>query len=235
MSAASSALSTLHRLHDAREEGDYTLSCRGTTLRAHSYILAASTVYFERALATEVGEGGRLGMEVGDCEPATLAAAVAFMYGVEVPAGFPDLQGLLGLADRLLLEELKEEAGCRIAQHIDAVNFRTVCELADVHKARALAVACARFLLAQEEEVDWPALQQLPLVVLAVAEETRLVRIEVKMEKMRIEANNTRKIFNRYLDTNSDDEEVDELEVDNREYGDFIRASVAVGTRVARR
>ena len=83
--------------------------------------------------------------------------------------------------------------------------------------------------------MDWPALQQLPLVVLAVAEETRLVRIEVKMEKMRIEANNTRKIFNRYLDTNSDDEEVDELEVDNREYGDFIRASVAVGTRVARR
>ena len=41
MSAASSALSTLHRLHEAREEGDYTLSCRGTTLRAHSYILAA--------------------------------------------------------------------------------------------------------------------------------------------------------------------------------------------------
>ena len=83
-------------------------------------------------MATEVGEGGRLGMEVGDCEPATLEAVVAFMYGVEVPEEFPDLQGLLGLADRFLLEELKEEAARRIAQHIDAQNFRWGLEIKPV-------------------------------------------------------------------------------------------------------
>ena len=75
-------------------------------------------------MATEVGEGGRLGMEVWECEIATLEIVVAFMYGVEVPEDFADLQGLLELGDRFLLEELKEEAGRRIAQHIDAQNFR---------------------------------------------------------------------------------------------------------------
>ena len=77
-------------------------------------------------MATAVGEGGRLGMEVGECEPATLDTVVAFMYGVEVPEGFPDLHGLLGLADRFLLEEVKEEAGRRIALQMNAQNFMWV-------------------------------------------------------------------------------------------------------------
>ena len=83
-------------------------------------------------MATEVGEGGRLGMEVWECEVATLETVVAFMYGLEVPEGFLDLQGLLELGDRFLLEELKEEAGRRIAQHIDDQNFRWGLEIKPV-------------------------------------------------------------------------------------------------------
>ena len=41
MSAAQGALaSNMLRLYSAREEGDYTLTCRGTTIRAHSFVLA---------------------------------------------------------------------------------------------------------------------------------------------------------------------------------------------------
>ena len=47
-------------------------------------------------------------------------------------AVFHDLQGLLELGDRFLLEELKEEAGRRIAQHIDAQNFRWGLEIKPV-------------------------------------------------------------------------------------------------------
>jgi len=218
MSAALGALaSNMLRLYSAREEGDYTFTCRGTTVRAHSFVLATSTDYFKRAMATAVGESARLGMEVRDCEPATLEAVVAFTYGLEVPDEFPDLQGLLELADRFLLEELKEEAARRIAQHIDARNYRSVCQLAELHQATALAASCAKFVLTKlEEEVDWEALQQLPLVLLAVAEETRQA---IKREKMRLEAQGS---------------------MQNRGgvkgklvYGKFIKASVTVGTRVA--
>jgi len=186
MSAALGALaSNMLRLYSAREEGDYTFTCRGTTIRAHSFVLATSTDYFKRAMATAVGESARLGMEVRDCEPATLEAVVAFTYGLEVPDEFPDLQGLLELADRFLLEELKEEAARRIAQHIDAQNFRAICEMADLHKAKALAVACAKFMLTKEQaDCEW--LQQLPVVVIAVAEEINLARKEIKLARKKI-------------------------------------------------
>jgi len=219
MSAANSFLSsTMLRLYESREEaGDYSLTCHGVTVKAHSFILANSTDYFERAMATAVGEGGRLGMEVGECEPATLDTVVAFMYGVEVPEGFPDLQGLLGLADRFLLEEVKEEAGRRIALQMNAQNFMTICELADLHKAKALAVACAKFMLTKEEEMDCEWLQYFPLVVIAVAEETNLAIKRFNQEKMKFKAYRSRG---------------QDFDVDEQEYGEFIKANVAVGTRV---
>jgi len=220
MSAAASFLSSaMLRLYEAREEaGDYTLTCRGVMVKAHSLILSNSTNYFERAMATEVGEGGRLGMEVWECEIATLETVVAFMYGVEVPEGFADLQGLLELGDRFLLEELKEEAGRRIAQHIDAQNFRNICEMADLHKAKSLAVACAKFVMTKpEQEVDWAAMQQLHLVMAAVAEETRLAIRKFNQEKLRLQAFQSRG---------------QAFDVDKQEYGQFIAANVAVGIRV---
>ena len=105
---------------------------RSRSQKIKDYFSIPSTIYFERAMATEVGEGGRLGMEVLECEVATLETVVGFMYGLEVPEGFLDLQGLLELGDRFLLEELKEEAGRRIAQHIDAQNFRWGLEIKPV-------------------------------------------------------------------------------------------------------
>jgi len=232
MSAALGALaSNMLRLYSAREEGDYTFTCRGTTIRAHSFVLATSTDYFKRAMATAVGESARLGMEVRDCEPATLEAVVAFTYGLEVPDEFPDLQGLLELADRFLLEELKEEAARRIAQHIDAQNYRSVCQLAELHKATALAASCAKFVLTKlEEEVDWEALQQLPLVLLAVAEETRQAIKGVKREKMRLEAQGSMQGWG-----GAEEQEDLQEEMENLEYGEFIKASVTVGTRVGRK
>ena len=38
--AASFQSSTMLRLYRAREEGDYSLTCRGATIKAHSYVLA---------------------------------------------------------------------------------------------------------------------------------------------------------------------------------------------------
>ena len=38
--AASFQSSTMLRLYRAREEGDYSLTCRGATVKAHSYVLA---------------------------------------------------------------------------------------------------------------------------------------------------------------------------------------------------
>ena len=55
---------------------------------------------------------------------------------------------------------------------------RNICEL-----------ACAKFLLTKpEQEVDWAAMQQLHLVMAAVAEETRLAIWRFNLEKLRLQA-----------------------------------------------
>ena len=98
---------------------------------------------------------------------------------------------------------------------------RTICELADLHKAKSLAVACAKFIMTKpEQEVDWAAMQQLHLVMAAVAEETRLAIGRFNQEKLRLQAFQSR---GRAYD------------VDEQEYAQFIAANVAVGIRVCRK
>ena len=61
--------------------------------------------------------------------------------------------------------------------------------MADLHKAKSLAVACAKFVMTKpEQEVDWAAMQQLHLVMAAVAEETRLAIGRFNQEKLRLQA-----------------------------------------------
>ena len=72
-----------------------------------------------------------MSIDIKACSPASLAVAVDFIYGVEVPDGFADLQGLLRLADMYLLESLRGEVGRRLAGGITEQNFLKLSSLAD--------------------------------------------------------------------------------------------------------
>ena len=87
-----------------------------------------------------------------------------------------------------------------------------------MHKAKTLAMACAKFVMTKpEQEVDWAAMQQLHLVMAAVAEETRLAIRRFNQEKLRLQAFQSRgQVY----------------DVDEQEYGQFIADNVAVGIRV---
>merc|ERR1719348_454625 len=109
-------------LHKMKEEtGDFTLTCQGKVIKAHSYILSVGSEFFKTALNTGVGDNSKT-MEVKDFSFEVLSTAVDFMYGIEIPEDFnnsDDLKSLLHLADLYLMEDLKTAAGLLIACGLD--------------------------------------------------------------------------------------------------------------------
>ena len=62
-----------------------------------------------------------------------MVRTIDFMYGVDLPEDFEDIQGLLRLSDMLFMEELWEEAGRRLAEGITAGNYVERSKMADTY------------------------------------------------------------------------------------------------------
>jgi len=160
--AATSVLASMAALQGAREDtGDFTMTCRGATLKAHALVLSMGSEFFKGSM----GLPGDLDFK--ECEPATLATTIDFLYGVDVPEGFQDLQGLLRLADMFIMEALKEEVVRRLARGLTEENFLETSALAEAHVVEELVAACATFLVHRGVKVDAAAVERVPRVAAA--------------------------------------------------------------------
>jgi len=164
--AASGAAALMANLQQSRSTtGDFTITCEGRLIKAHSVILAHGSNYFKSAMNFD-----RTAIDIKECPPALLFAAVDFLYGVEVPAELEDLQGLLSLANMLLLEGLKEVVGRRLGEQVTAENCIEMSQMAETYRSDSLATACSKIIVKEGEEgVDWRAIEELPRVTAAVA------------------------------------------------------------------
>jgi len=212
MSSAAPALALVAALQRTRrEEGNVVITTEGgATIRAHGLILSLGSEYFKTALSATWQEEGRRELAL-QAAPAVVAAAVDYMYGIEVPSDFGlEAAGVLGelleLADRLLMDELKEEAGRRLALRLSVDNYRDACGLAERYHAGALAAACARFVVEEVEEPDWAVIDQAPIVAGAMA------RLAIEMKG---------KMYKKFKDFGS-----------SEDYGVYVRGVVKVGMRV---
>jgi len=218
MSSAAAALVALATLQRTREEeGDVVIVTEGgATTKAHALVLSMGSEYFKAALSSTWQEEGRREHAL-QTAPAVLAAAIDYMYGIEVAGDFGleaagetgDMGELLELADRLLMDELKEEVQRRLARRLTVENYRNMCVLAERHHAGALAAACARFVVEEVAEPDWAAIQQVPSVATAMA------RLAVEMEKEKDNMYKKRQDFG-----------------SSREYGVYVKGVVKVGMKV---
>jgi len=164
---------TAAALYQTREvTGDVAIACGGETTRAHSHYLRMGSDYFCTALAEEwvVQEHGLRKLTVTDYPPAVLAVAIGWMYGISIPEAFGELKDLLGLADRLLMEELKEEVEKRLTLLVTKENYRDMCEHAETYRVQALAAACARVIVLEgADDADWGVIDKAPIVTAALA------------------------------------------------------------------
>lgn len=71
-----------------------------------------------------VKEQGLRKLTVTDCSAAVLAVAIDWMYGFGICEGLDELEDLLVLAARFLMEELKLEVGRRLALRVTKGNYR---------------------------------------------------------------------------------------------------------------
>ena len=183
MSAVVYLAEAMCHLLEERETGDYSLVCGGRTIRAHSwvltmrssstFVLAALSIntfgnessyctelsfrspFFKGALSVPMVEKEAMRMEVKETSPETLSMAVDFMYGKEIVKGFGDCAGLLELAERFQMADLKKEASERLARIIDQNNYLVMCGLAQKFNAKVLAEGCAKYLLYTTVNVKW--------------------------------------------------------------------------------
>ena len=86
-------------LWHSREDGDFSFTVAGGTLRAHSCILSAASPVFKAMLASGMSEGISSSVLL-DAEPAELLAMLRFIYTGELDATPQQLPGVLALAHR---------------------------------------------------------------------------------------------------------------------------------------
>jgi len=171
MAFSSTRLRALHMKRDS--EGDFNLLCQGKTLRAHSFVLATSSAYFEAALSKEWMERNSGRMELKDCSYEALEVAVNFMYHLHIPDGFSENIELLHLADLLMMDDLKGKAAALLAKSLSHANYLETSQAAETYHADSLISKCAEFVLEKVVNVNWKEMVKLPKVMAAFGERVK--------------------------------------------------------------
>jgi len=163
--ASLSSDARLAELHKKREiEGDFSLLCQGNVIKAHSFVLATRSEYFEVAQSKE-WMGEEKVVEVTDCPVEVLRVVVDFMYGVEIPENFTKDVRLLHLADLFLMDTLKEVAAAGLANSMTVENFIPFGQAGEMFNSEILIQKCAEVVFKNMGSVDWKEIGQLPRVM----------------------------------------------------------------------
>ena len=129
--------------------------------------------------------------EAKDFSHEVLSTAVDFMYGIDIPEDFKDLndlKSLLHLADLYLMEDLKDAVGSRIGDKLEQDNIMETVQLAEKFRAMELSDKCADFLLDKIDALGEEELANMsPGVVLSTVGRKAMSELKSKgrwMEKL---------------------------------------------------
>ena len=144
--------------------------------------------YFETAMVTEVGGKKEMKMEIKECSPEVLHEALNYMHGVDIAEDFQELGDLMEMGNRFLMDDLREEAGHRLAKKLSEDNYIEISKIADKFNDSNLAKACSEFVLheAEASKVDWAALWGAGLVATTYMEMSKMFRKSTMENKMKI-------------------------------------------------
>ena len=103
-------------------------------------------------------------MNIEDCSPEVLNEAVNFMYGVNIAKDFNDLIGLLEIAERSLMEDLKEETGKQMAETLCDNNIHEFSRAAEKLNLKSLIEKCVKYIMFKSRTLNWEAVLEMPRV-----------------------------------------------------------------------
>ena len=183
--AKDSLKEAIARLHKERETADFTLVCGEETFRVHSFILKARSAFFRTALEAPMVEKRKWSMDIQECSPQVLSEVIDFMYGIGTNSYFPEPIGLLEVAERFLMDDLKADALRRVTKMIRMENYLEICQLTEKFDSEMLIEKCSQFLLTYTQycptNVDWEEIHKLPKLSIAVMKLSKdLVEVQCK-------------------------------------------------------
>jgi len=169
-------------------DADFTLVCQGTEVKAHSFVLAVWSDYFESAQSGSWVENISKRIEFKDFTAEALAIAVDFMYGIPIPENFKEGGELLRLADLLMMETLKLEAGDILVGNLTTENYLEASQTAEMYYVENLVTSCAKFVFENVREVNWEEMEKLSKVMsafvkIAKEEKEKTGKLNIKIRK----------------------------------------------------
>lgn len=165
------SVSRLAALHIRRDkDADFTLSCQGTNIPAHSFLLASTSEYFEIALSKDWLEKKEKKMDIKECSVSVLHVAVNFMYGINIPEEFKEYRDLIHLADLFMMDNLKEVIEERLEKALSKANYLEISQIADLYSNTSLITKCGNFMYEEfgdGDEINWEEMGKLTKVMTA--------------------------------------------------------------------
>jgi len=195
------------------QDADFTLYCQGTTILAHSFLLASTSEYFEMALSNDWLEKKEKKMELKECSAEVLHVTVNFMYGINIPEGFKEYGELLHLADLFMMDNLKEVIKERLAKALSKSNYLEVSHLAELYSIVNLITKCGHFVFEEFgcDEINWEEMVKLPKVMAAFGKRA----VKGKEDRVAIKGNKKKEDF-----------------ASNKLYGEYVMQNVGKGSVV---
>lgn len=125
--------------------------------RAHSFLLQAQSPVFRRMLAAPMLEASERTIKMSGVTSQQLDDLLQAVYRFGVPPEVQDsedrLLGLLALADRYELLELRYECAALLEMRLSEANMATLLQVADLHQATELRTTALEFITARIERI----------------------------------------------------------------------------------
>ena len=107
------------------------------------------------------------------------------MYEIPIPDNFKEGMELLRLANHLMIEPLKLEAGKILAKNLTTENYLKTSQAAEMYCVENLVTACAKFVFEKVKGVAWEEMEKLPKVMSALVKIAKVKKVkEVDWEEM---------------------------------------------------
>ena len=124
---------------ESSKNADVTFLIKGEKIKAHKNIIAARCSYFDNMFESGMMESVTNEVEVKDADPTVFKGLLEFLYSGSAPTNLADIAlGLLSLADKYSLEELKKICEDHLCLSLDADNFVDALVVAKRHNCDGL-------------------------------------------------------------------------------------------------
>jgi len=138
----------LHKLNELRETNilcDTTIRAQGQDFPAHKCVLSAASPYFRAKFTSRLQENESNLVELQEAESKTIADVLKFIYTGEASIHSSNAQGLLMIADYLIIPSLKSKASNFLESSLNASNCLALESLASQYNCETLKQVAVAF------------------------------------------------------------------------------------------